>query len=93
MHLLGIRNGDSAGSSPPDPYPITSQIFLPDGTTPVARENRPLAQALSDQDSHNVELTIVRPDGAARVTVTRKLASLDRHGRRAARRVGESCKT
>ena len=70
VHLLGIRSGDSAGSGPPDPYPITSQIFLPDGTTPVVRENRPLARALSDQDSHDVELTIVRPDGAARVTVT-----------------------
>ena len=54
-------------SGPRHPYPILSEIFLPDGKTPVPREERPLARALRGETCKDMEFLIVRPDGARRV--------------------------
>jgi len=64
IELFGIAAQGEAG--PRNPYPITSQVFLADGKTPVAREERPLARALRGETCRDVEFVIVRPDGAIR---------------------------
>jgi PAS domain S-box-containing protein len=63
--LFGIP-ADTATAVPRNPYPLTSQIYLADGTTPAAREERPLARALRGDKVSNVEFVIVRPDGMRR---------------------------
>jgi PAS domain S-box-containing protein len=69
IELFGIPVEGSGGSSARSPYPLTSQVFLPDGTTPVAREQRPLARALGGVDVSDAEFVVVRPDGAARMAL------------------------
>jgi PAS domain S-box-containing protein len=51
------------------PYPVTSKVFLPDGVTAVAREQRPLARALAGASVSDAQYVIVRPDGAVRTAV------------------------
>jgi PAS domain S-box-containing protein len=68
VELFGIP-AETNGSAPRSAYPITSQVFLPDGTTPVAREQRPLACALSGTNISDAEFMIVRPDGAVRTAL------------------------
>jgi len=58
--LFGIPAGTATA------VPLTSQIYLADGTTPAAREERPLARALRGEKVSNVEFVIVRPDGMRR---------------------------
>jgi len=65
IELFGIPAHCEPG--PRNPYPIVSQIFRPDGTTPVPREERPLARALRGETCTDMEVVIVRPDGARRV--------------------------
>jgi PAS domain S-box-containing protein len=65
--ILGIPGEDRLCSVPRNPYPLTSQIYLPDGSTPVAREDRPLARTLRGETVKNAEYVMVRPDGARRV--------------------------
>jgi PAS domain S-box-containing protein len=68
--LFGIP-ADSAGSKlPRNPYPLTSQVFRPDGKTPVPREERPLARTLRGETVRNAEFVIVRPDGVSRVVLS-----------------------
>ncbi len=62
--ILGIPGEDRLCGLPRNPYPLTSQIYLPDGTTPVAREDRPLARTLRGETVKNAEYIMVRPDGA-----------------------------
>ncbi|HUL45642.1 MAG TPA: PAS domain S-box protein [Steroidobacteraceae bacterium] len=66
--LFGIAAQSASG--PRNPYPITSQVFLPDGKTAVPREARPLAQALRGEICKDVEFVIVRPDGATRIILS-----------------------
>jgi PAS domain S-box-containing protein len=66
--LFGIP-ADTAAAAPRNPYPLTSQIYLADGTTPAVREERPLARALRGEKVSHVELVIVRPDGLRRTTL------------------------
>ena len=66
--ICGIPPQDSAGAR--NPYPVTSQVFLPDGKTPVPREERPLARALRGEPCKDVEYVVVRPDGNVRVVLT-----------------------
>jgi PAS domain S-box-containing protein len=68
VELFGIPT--QAGSGARSPYPITSQVFLPDGTTAVPREQRPLARALGGANVSDAEYIIVRPDGAVRTTLS-----------------------
>lgn len=66
--LFGIP-ADTATTVPRNPYPLTSQIYLPDGTTLAAREERPLARALRGDKVSNAEFVIVRPDGMRRTAL------------------------
>ncbi|HEY2017991.1 MAG TPA: PAS domain S-box protein, partial [Bryobacteraceae bacterium] len=61
--LLGIPAKDTVQTVPRNPYPLTSQVLLADGTTPVPREDRPLARTLLGDKVHDAEFVIVRPDG------------------------------
>jgi PAS domain S-box-containing protein len=65
IELFGIPAPSDSG--PRNPYPILSEIFRPDGRTPVPREERPLARALRGEICRDMEFVIVRPDGARRV--------------------------
>jgi PAS domain S-box-containing protein len=67
--LFGIP-ADTAAAVPRNPYPLTSQVYLPDGTTPAAREDRPLARALRGEKVSNAEYVIVRPDGMRRTALS-----------------------
>ena len=67
--LCGIPPQSDA-AAPRNPYPVTSQVFLADGKTPVPREERPLARALRGDPCKDVEFVVVRPDGKARVVLT-----------------------
>jgi PAS domain S-box-containing protein len=67
--LFGIPAEETPGS-PRGAYPITAQVYLPDGTTPVPRENRPLARALRGEKVSDVEFIIVRPNGAVRTALS-----------------------
>jgi PAS domain S-box-containing protein len=69
--LLGIRADSQVCKLPRDPYPLTSQVFRPDGKTPVPREERPLARTLRGESVSNAEFVIVRPDGVSRVVLSR----------------------
>ncbi|MBV8145406.1 MAG: PAS domain S-box protein [Gammaproteobacteria bacterium] len=66
--LFGIPEV-SAGDTP-RAYPITSQVFRPDGKTPVSREQRPLACALRGEAATDLEYVIVTPQGAARTVLS-----------------------
>jgi PAS domain S-box-containing protein len=66
--LFGIP-ADTASAVPRNPYPLTSQIYLADGTTRAAREERPLARALRGEKVSNAEFVIVRPDGMRRTAL------------------------
>jgi PAS domain S-box-containing protein len=67
--LFGIPS-DTVCALPRNPYPLTSQVYLADGTTPAAREDRPLARALRGEKVSNAEFVIVRPDGARRTALS-----------------------
>jgi PAS domain S-box-containing protein len=66
--LFGITAQSEAG--PRNPYPLTSEVYLADGKTPVPREERPLARALRGDICQDVEFVIVRPDGAVRTVLS-----------------------
>jgi PAS domain S-box-containing protein len=66
VELFGLPGVQTHEANAGDLYPITSAVFLPDGKTPVPREQRPLARALAGEEISNVELVSIRPDGAAR---------------------------
>jgi PAS domain S-box-containing protein len=66
--LLGIPAEKTDQDVPRNPYPLTSQVYLADGTTPVPREDRPLARALLGDTVRDAEFVIV-PPGGARCTV------------------------
>jgi PAS domain S-box-containing protein len=66
--LCGIPPQEAA-SGARNPYPITAEVFLADGKTPVPREERPLARALRGEPCKDIEFVVVRPDGTARVVL------------------------
>jgi PAS domain S-box-containing protein len=68
--LLGIPAQQSNDGAPRNPYPLTSEVYLADGTTPVARQDRPLARTLLGATMRDVELVIARPDGARRTVLS-----------------------
>jgi PAS domain S-box-containing protein len=70
VELFGIPAAQTSGAAPRSAYPITSQVFLPDGTTAVPREQRPLARALAGSNVSDAEFIIVRPDGAVRTALS-----------------------
>ena len=66
--LWGIST-DATGASRPA-YPITSQVFRPDGKTPVPREQRALACALRDENVTDLEHVVVTPERAVRTVLS-----------------------
>jgi PAS domain S-box-containing protein len=69
VKLFGIRAQEATGSAL-ESYPITAEVYLPDGTTPVPPENRPLARALRGVKVSDAEFIIIRPDGAVRTVLS-----------------------
>ncbi len=67
VELFGISAGSGGAARPA--YPITSHVFRPDGTTPVPREQRPLACALRGEDATDLEYIIVTPQAAVRTVL------------------------
>jgi two-component system, NtrC family, sensor kinase len=67
--LFAIAPADDSRAGTPAPYPIGISAFLPDGITPVPREQRPLARALRGETVTHMELLAVMPGGIARATV------------------------
>ena len=68
--LLGISTEEATQAIPRNPYPLTSQVYLADGTTLVAREDRPLARTLRGEKVQAAEFVIVRPDGLRRTVLS-----------------------
>ncbi|HZT02227.1 MAG TPA: PAS domain S-box protein [Steroidobacteraceae bacterium] len=68
--LLGIPPEESLPATPRNPYPLTSRVYLADGTTPVPREDRPLARTLLGDKVRDAEFVIVRPDGSRRTVLS-----------------------
>src|SRR3984957_4543411 len=68
--LFGIPAEETDHAVPRNPYPLTSQVFRADGTTPVPREDRPLARTLLGDTVRDAEFVIVRPDGVRRTVFT-----------------------
>ena len=69
VELFGIITEDKAAPSR-DAYPLTSEIYRPDGTTVVPHEHRPLARALHGEEVSDVELVIVPPKGGTRMALS-----------------------
>jgi PAS domain S-box-containing protein len=67
IELFGIPA--ESGATPRPAYPITSQVFRPDGKTPVPRAQRPLACSLCGEDATDVEFVIVTPQGDVRTVL------------------------
>jgi PAS domain S-box-containing protein len=68
--LFGIPAKETDPAGPRNPYPLTSQIYRPDGTTPVPREERPLARTLLGDKVRDAEFVIVRLDGVRRIVLS-----------------------
>jgi PAS domain S-box-containing protein len=68
--LFGIPAEASAQDAPRNPYPLRSEVYLADGVTPVAREDRPLARTLLGDTVREAEFVIVRPDGVRRTVLS-----------------------
>jgi PAS domain S-box-containing protein len=62
-------------------YPLTSDVFLTDGVTPVEPPKRPLARALRGETITDLELVVVPPGSAPRTTVTNACRLVDADGR------------
>ncbi len=68
--LLGIPAKETLQAAARNPYPLTSRVYLADGTTPVPREDRPLARTLLGEKVRDAEFVIVRPDGLRRAVLS-----------------------
>jgi PAS domain S-box-containing protein len=68
--LFGITAEEPKHPASRNPYPLTSEVYLADGTTPVPREDRPLARTLLGDKVRDAEFVIVRPDGIRRTVLS-----------------------
>jgi len=68
--LLGIPAEETVNAVPRNPYPLTAEVYLADGITPVPREDRPLARTLLGEKVRDAEFVIVRPDGVRRTVLS-----------------------
>jgi PAS domain S-box-containing protein len=64
--LFAIEAVDDSSSGPSK---AAVEFFLPDGKTPLASEERPLARALRGETVTNAELVIAPPGGGTRITL------------------------
>jgi PAS domain S-box-containing protein len=78
--LFGIPAEETVHAGPRNPYPLTSQVYRGDGTTPVPREERPLARTLLGDKVREAEFVIVRPDGARRTVLANAQRLLGQSG-------------
>jgi PAS domain S-box-containing protein len=78
--LFAIDASDDSGPKPQAPGEGGVSLFLPDGKTPVADENRPLARALRGETVFNVELVIAPSGGAGRTTLNSARLLADHDG-------------
>ena len=69
VELFGIPTED-ATPLPRSAYPVTSDVYQLDGTTPVPPEDRPLARALRGDTVSDAEFIIVTPTGAVRMALS-----------------------
>jgi len=67
--LFGIAAEEAMCEAPRNPYPLRSQVYRADGTTPVPREERPLARTLLGDRVRDAEFVIVRPDNVRRTVL------------------------
>jgi PAS domain S-box-containing protein len=61
VELFRMRSRDESTS---DRYPIEVDVFLPDGVTPVPRDEQPLARVLRGETINHVELVVVPRDAS-----------------------------
>ena len=69
VELFGIPAEDTT-ALPFSTYPVTSQVYQLDGTTPVPPEERPLARALRGDNVSDAEFVVVTPTGAVRTALS-----------------------
>src|SRR5256886_2132358 len=69
VELFGIATDDPP-ALPRRTYPVTSQVYRLDGTTPVPPEERPLARALRGDNVSDAEFVVVTPTGAVRTALS-----------------------
>jgi PAS domain S-box-containing protein len=69
VELFGIPTED-ATALPRSAYPVTSEVYQLDGTTPVPPEERPLARALRGDTVSDAEFVVVTPTGAVRTALS-----------------------
>jgi PAS domain S-box-containing protein len=70
VELYRIQPHDSSASESSNPYPLTTDVYLADGVTPVPRANRPLARALRGETISNLELVVAPRDSTPRTTLS-----------------------
>ena len=69
VELFGIPT-EHATALPRSAYPVTSDVYQLDGTTPVPPEDRPLARALRGDTVIDAEFIVVTPTGAVRTALS-----------------------
>jgi len=69
VELFGIPT-EGATPLPRSAYPVTSDVYQLDGTTPVPPEERPLARALRGDTVSDAEFIVVTPTGAVRTALS-----------------------
>ena len=67
VELYRIKSQHASAS---DPYPLEADVFLPDGVTPVPRDERPLARALHGETINHIELVVAPHDSTPRRTTS-----------------------
>jgi PAS domain S-box-containing protein len=68
--LFAIPTSDSATLTGPGAYAFGVDVLLPDGITPLAREDRPLARALRGEPITDMEMVVRGNGGPDRITVS-----------------------
>ena len=69
VELFGIPT-EHPTALPRSAYPVTSDVYQLDGTTPVPPEDRPLARALRGDTVSDAEFMVVTPTGAVRTALS-----------------------
>ena len=78
--LLSIAPASPHSSTAPRGYPLNAAVFLPDGVTPVAADQRPMARALRGEETRNMELVVVPRDASPRTTISNAVRLVDPSG-------------
>ncbi len=68
--LFALPNPGSTAVTALGAYALGVDVFLPDGVTPLARDQRPLARALRGETVTNMEMVVKGAEGEERATVS-----------------------